>query len=678
MRRSCLIVGLTQLALTVGVWAEEAPQQAAVPLSADAAIGGISYDPRGELGSVDEAFSEDSDNSLESVIAQDLAFKRFLREMNQARDAAGLAASDAAADEVGLFDALTLSAKLLNRRGTDLSKLPGTVSALRIQSFRKEVVAPYQTKSGGRGTLSLTNVNPAVNLWYILTIAGPVAGTMKSYHLENLAPSVQSLDLDLNYSSGIVVVRGQDRSNCELWGRDSDFRIAPAQLGSRPFVSLCAGRVYLRNKIEGNQTTKEWVTDFLRSNIWGGEQITTFVKETFFKDHFLLNGGGEKAAQAATKHRSTASPDGPREALLRPAAENRLVEPRDLGIAVEQMSDGKLIAGKWHPTKFNPSIYLSTITPEMISDEIMQRNEKQVSKLDAVEMSAMSYLVAFDLSQYRLGFSLGTDHPRVAWSERAGDAVVDFDKPGPDGIASTDPFVSLGIVSPEEGKLVAATFTGGFKRDHGAMKWGPLSQVNGGSHYGFIEKGTVLSRLQPELATLVGYNDGTIDMLTWSSAADARLKDIVFARQNGVPLLSLDESSGQTVPGALLSSWGTGNWSGSQDRKFRTLRAGVCIADNGGHRFLIYGYFSTMTPSGMARIFQAYQCRYGMHLDMNALEHTYLALYPPKKKGKSGNVQHLITGMNVLDKEQDGQEIPRFIGLPDNRDFFYLMHKTAH
>ena len=29
----------------------------------------------------------------------------------------------------------------------------------------------------------------------------------------------------------------------------------------------------------------------------------------------------------------------------------------------------------------------------------------------------------------------------------------------------------------------------------------------------------------------------------------------------------------------------------------------------------------------MARIFQAYRCDYAMLLDMNALEHTYLAMY---------------------------------------------------
>ena len=85
-----------------------------------------------------------------------------------------------------------------------------------------------------------------------------------------------------------------------------------------------------------------------------------------------------------------------------------------------------------------------------------------------------------------------------------------------------------------------------------------------------------------------------------------------------------------------------------------------------------------MTPSAMTRVFQAYGCRYAMHLDMNALEHTYLAIYP--SDGKSVKIEHLISGMKVLDKNFKKRDIPRFIGFPDNRDFFYLTRKpeVAH
>jgi hypothetical protein len=75
----------------------------------------------------------------------------------------------------------------------------------------------------------------------------------------------------------------------------------------------------------------------------------------------------------------------------------------------------------------------------------------------------------------------------------------------------------------------------------------------------------------------------------------------------------------------------------------------------------------------MALVFQAYRCKYAMLLDMNALEHTYLAVY--RMQESRFQVQHLIKEMSVLDKSSKGQIAPRFIGYSDNRDFFYLLRK---
>ena len=130
-----------------------------------------------------------------------------------------------------------------------------------------------------------------------------------------------------------------------------------------------------------------------------------------------------------------------------------------------------------------------------------------------------------------------------------------------------------------------------------------------------------------------------------------------------------------SVPGPLVSRWGEGNWSGSVDRKLRTLRAGAALQEADGKRFLLYAVFTSATPSAMARVFQAYRCGYAMHLDMNALEHTYMALY--RREGTSLSVQHLIRGMSQVDKSVKGSYLPRFLGYPDNRDFFYLLRKGA-
>jgi len=119
---------------------------------------------------------------------------------------------------------------------------------------------------------------------------------------------------------------------------------------------------------------------------------------------------------------------------------------------------------------------------------------------------------------------------------------------------------------------------------------------------------------------------------------------------------------------------GPGNWSGSVEGRYRTLRSGLGLQEQDGNHFLLYGYFSTATPSAMAQVFQAYHCKYALPLDMNALEHTYLAVY--QKQETHFLVQHLITGMDVLDRtSKDGQVAPRFVGYADNRDFFYLLRK---
>ncbi len=123
-----------------------------------------------------------------------------------------------------------------------------------------------------------------------------------------------------------------------------------------------------------------------------------------------------------------------------------------------------------------------------------------------------------------------------------------------------------------------------------------------------------------------------------------------------------------------MDSWGAGNWSGSQDQKLRSLRSGICQIKTASKNYLIYGYFSSASPNAMARVFQAYACRYSFHLDMNALEHTYLSLYN-SNKAKDAKPQHLVKPMEVLDQRFKGN-VPRFIGYPDNRDFFYLIPKN--
>ena len=156
---------------------------------------------------------------------------------------------------------------------------------------------------------------------------------------------------------------------------------------------------------------------------------------------------------------------------------------------------------------------------------------------------------------------------------------------GPDGIGSIAPLISTGLIGPDNGRRTVATFTGGFKRTHGAFRSGELALRNHGSHYGFIENGVVFSKLQPGLATVFVLDDGSVEMKTWTEADNTLLARIRHARQNGVPLVEFDETSQSTVPGRLVGRWGPGNWSGSEDEKLRTIRAGLALQTSHGKRF---------------------------------------------------------------------------------------------
>ena len=542
--------------------------------------------------------------------------------------------------------------------------VPKTI--IELQQFRRAQTIEVRDTEGRPGTATLIELNPYINDWLLLSLEQGEGQGPRSYHLQNPDPRGQGIRLA---KDGLVITAAGRGFDCGLWAGDP----APLDQASNsglPYAPLCDGRLYLRNRVAGRRTDLERVTDFLRDHVWGGEAIVGFIREEFFSDAFLEQGRPGAALDGGP------APEGaPRAAAVSAAFLERGVVPPHLGIAVAAPASGRLGLGRWYPASGLPGIWLSVIEPRAISPDILASYPRRASPLDAVEAGALDYLVAFDLGAFDLGFALGTDHPRVGWSPRPPDTARNDALPGPDGIGTSAPLVTTGMVSPNRLGRTVAAFTGGFKREHGAFKYGEFATRNRGSHYGFLEEGVVFSKLQPGLATLLVDADGRVDMKTWSVADDRTLARIRYARENGLPLVAPDPANGVPEPGALVMRWGAGNWSGSAEDKFRTLRAGACLLEASGRRFLIYGYFSTATPSAMARVFQAYGCRYAMQLDINALEHTYLALY--LRQGDKLLVEHLIQGMEEVDKDADGELIPRFIGFPDNRDFFYLVRREG-
>lgn len=520
------------------------------------------------------------------------------------------------------------------------------------------------------GVATLIELNPHVNDWYVLSLRAGAVESPVWYHLENPDPDSQTLTLDPEHPNGIRLTVSGRNTDCVLWDASGDGPLSRAKDSGLPYAPICDDRLYVRNHVAGTYTRLERITNFLRDRVWGGDKIVTFVRGTFYRDAFV-----ERAEPQAS-----GSIEAPRNAVNVPVPAaidsefaDESIDPPRLGIDVGNVP--LLRIGAWYAVVDAPGMFISVIEPRAIHASVLSSYPNVVAPLDAVESHALDYLVAMDLAHFDVAFVLGTDHPRVGWSPRALDSVRDPNLRGPDGIDSVAPLVVNGLVNPVVVGRTAATFTGGFKREHGAFRYGAPAQQNRGTHYGFIEHGTVFSTLQPGLATLYVGEDGAANMTTWRAEDDAALANIRYARQNGVPIIDYDQRTHTGAPGALVKQWGAGNWSGSADERLRTLRAGLCLQETDSTRYLIYGYFSTATPSAMARVFQAYGCSYAMHLDMNALEHTYFALYT--RSAGQLVVQHLIDGMGEVDRKGGSGLAPRFLSFPDDRDFFYLTRKTV-
>lgn len=574
-----------------------------------------------------------------------------------------------------LFVLLFLTGLFANPAGVSESagrEAGGTI--IDMQPFRETHSIGIKGGAGQQGSATLINLNPGVNAWYLLRLSRPGAPEQETYHLENGDPTSRTLSLDESNPYGLVITSGKERSVCDLWGPDSRESLRPARKTGSAYAPLCEGRIYLRNPVKGHRTALESVTEVLRDQVPGGERIISSVRDTLFA--YLYQRKAEERIESKTLSGTprSSSVDGPLPASMDAVQAAKTVKPVDLGIDVEEMDTHGMIPGNWYAAKGNPGIYAGVIVPGWIAPEIMRSHRNLVNALDSVELGQLVYLVAFDLQRFDLRYSLGTDQPGLGWSPRTIPQMRDKTLPGPDGIGTSAPLVRTGRIGPAEVGRTVAAFVGGFKRHHGAFKYGDLSLKNHGSHYGFMESGVIFSTLQPGLATLYSLTDGRVDMRTWTGEDNKILPKVVDARQNGVPLITgFDPLLRMSQPGPLVAKWGMGNWSGSEDKKLRTMRAGVALQELNNRRFLIYAFFWSATPSAMTRVFQAYQCRYAMLLDMNALVHTYLAVY--RRQEGQLSLQHLIRGMSEADVFVKGRYIPRFLGFSDDRDFFYLIRK---
>ena len=302
-------------------------------------------------------------------------------------------------------------------------------SALELQPFRHPSSIPIHGAGGFAGTATLIDVNPRSNAWYVLSLEWN-DGSRETLHLENPSPAGQRLRLDPAHPGGIQIEATSGSHACDLWSN-----AAPGKRilsgAHDPYVPLCGGRVLARQRTQGSRTSREWAADFLRSNVKGGEALTVFVRDTFYKDSFL-----EKVGVARDGARAAVPPTGnedPLPARRTPGSAPVALKRGDLGIAFE--GDGSMLAGEWYAAAGVPGVFVSTTSPDLV----VAGASATGATPDASERDAAVYLVAFDLSGFDVDFELGTDHPGVGWSERTPGPMRDPALPGPDGIGNTSP-----------------------------------------------------------------------------------------------------------------------------------------------------------------------------------------------------------------------------------------------
>lgn len=557
-------------------------------------------------------------------------------------------------------------------------------SVIELQPHRQ-----VQRLANARGDeVLLINLNPAVGAWYVLAVN--IEKQKNALHLE--APAIQAEGhkrptLSLYRDGLVLVLPGAPPQYFPLWGTPTETSreasgLNPAPLLSDllkpthdfdlPFTPICDGLVLVRAQKPGSATRMDRVVDLLRTTRFG-DWIVETAKPYLIPAPEL---GKDMAASGASGDTQPGA-GYPRNARVDPAQASSACTPEFLAIATEA-AEGKMAYGQWYKAVHHPGVFVSVMKTSATEKAILESYPDRVEGLGKHdnkdrEADALVYLVAFDTAGFRFGYALGADHPRVDWSAHA-PADLEKKASGPDGFDTVSPLCRIGSIPPYEAPLAAGVFAGGFKREHGAFKFGPLSKVSHATHFGFMEQGTVFSRLQPKLATVWIGLDGAIDLLTWPENVSELFLKTWCVRQNGVPLIEGMDATGLPIPGVYVNQWGPGAWSGSQNGDFLTVRSAIALQQMGARRFVFYAYFTGATSNAMARVFQAYGCRYAMQLDLNSPGHCYMALY---LRDASGHV----TGAEYLHKEMKDANGSGgalcFLQTNDARDFFYMLRKPV-
>ncbi|HWS64824.1 MAG TPA: hypothetical protein VN325_18855, partial [Steroidobacteraceae bacterium] len=215
-----------------------------------------------------------------------------------------------------------------------------------LQPDRTVVRAEIRRAPDEIGSASLTNLNPHINSWFVLTLDWPASGEHQSFHLEN-SESQKSLALSANPEGSLRLEIGGPSNPCQLKFavHSTSGLLEEARKSGLPYAPLCDGRLHLRNSVVGRATKLEKVTDFLRQHVWGGEKFVTLVKKEVYRDKFL-----EQAAPQSNNHSVVARDDAPAAAVRDIARASLSVTPPDLGIDIDAQTQS-MVEGEWYAVR---------------------------------------------------------------------------------------------------------------------------------------------------------------------------------------------------------------------------------------------------------------------------------------------------------------------------------------
>jgi hypothetical protein len=188
---------------------------------------------------------------------------------------------------------------------------------------------------------------------------------------------------------------------------------------------------------------------------------------------------------------------------------------------------------------------------------------------------------------------------------------------------------SMAVPRTGRAKLLA-TFNSGFKL--------------GDSHGGFVLGGRTYATMRDGQATLVGYRDGRLDVVSWRYGPRAP-SSISFARQN-LPLI--------VEEGRPSSNLGSGEWGATVGNAVLVWRSGIGVDRYGD---LIYAAGEDQSARSLAETLAHAGAVRAMELDINSYWVSFITYGAPG----AGAPVNLLSGME--------RPATRYLA-PDDRDFF--------